>query len=73
MILDFHLVDSSKILGEFESFYYNRNVDNGFWYEKANCPPAPHLTWFIDSQLSGKGSLIVLKNNNKRKRKFLLL
>ena len=74
---DFHihpqLVHASQMLGEFESFYYNRNVDNGSWYAKPNFLPTPHLVWFIDSQFPGKGFLIVLKNINRGKRKFLFL
>ena len=61
------------MLGEFESFYYNRNVSNGSWYGKPNFLPAPNLIWFIDSKISGKGFLIALKNISGRKRKFLLL
>ena len=30
------LVVSSQMLGEFESFYCNRNDHNVFWYEKPN-------------------------------------
>ena len=74
---DFHfhhqLVDPSQILGEFECFHCNRNVHNGSRYGKTNLLPAPHLIWFIDSQISGKGFLIVLKNINGRKRKCLFL
>ena len=62
---DFHfyhqLVHASQMLGEFESFYFNRNVHNGSWYGKPNFLPGPHLVWFIESQFSGKGFLIVLK------------
>ena len=61
------------MLGKFESFYYNRNVNNGSWYGKPNFLPAPHLIWYIDSQISGKVFLIVFKNINGRKRKFLFL
>ena len=74
---DFHfhhqLVNASQMLGEFESFYYNRNVDNGSWYGKPNFLSASHLIWFIDSQISGKGFLIVFKNINGGKKKFLFL
>ena len=74
---DFHLhhqlVDASQILGEFESFYYNRNVHNGSWYGKTNFLPGPHLQWCIDSQIPGKEFLIVLKNINGGRRKFLFL
>ena len=63
---DFHLhhwlVDASQMLGEFESFYCNRNVDNVYWYEKLNFPPAPHLIWRINYQIRGKEFLIVLKS-----------
>ena len=42
---DFHLhhwlVDASQMLGEFESFHCNRNVNNVSWYEKLNSPPPP--------------------------------
>ena len=61
------------MLGHFESFYYNINVDNGSWYGKPNFLPTPHLIWFIDSQILGKEFLIVLKNINERKRKCLFL
>ena len=61
------------MLGKLKSFYYSRNVDNGSWYEKPNFLPAPHLIWCIDSQISGKGSLIVFKNLNGQERKFLFL
>ena len=33
----------------------------------------PHLIWSVDFQISGKGVLIVLKDINGRKRKFLFL
>ena len=60
---DFHLhhqlVDASQMLEEFESFYYHRNVHNVSQYEKSNFLPAPHLIWYIDSQIPGKGFLIV--------------
>ena len=61
------------MLGKFESFYYNRNVHNGSWYGKPNFLPAPHLIWCRDYQISGKGVLIVFKNINGGKRKFLFL
>ena len=55
---DFHLhhwlVDASQMLGEFESFHYNRNVHNVSWYGKLNFPPAPHLIWEIEYQIPGK-------------------
>ena len=74
---DFHihpkLIHANQMLGEFESFYYNRNVDNGSRYSKPNFLPASHLLWFIDSQISGKGFLIVLKSIHVRKRNFLFL
>ena len=56
------LVDESQMLGQFESFYYNRNVHNVSWYEKPNFIPAPHLIWYIDSQIPGKVFLIIFKN-----------
>ena len=60
---DFHLhhqlVDASHILEEFESFYYNSNVHNISRYAKPNLLPATHLIWYIDSQIPGKGFLIV--------------
>ena len=72
---DFHLnhqqVDGGQMLGEFESFYYNRNVHNGSWYGKPNFLPTPHLKWCIDSQITGKGFLIVLINISAGRRKFL--
>ena len=55
------LVDESQMLGEFKSFYYSRNVHNVSRYEKPNYLPAPHLIWYIDSQIPGKAFLIVLK------------
>ena len=61
------------MLGKFESFCYNRNVHSGSWYGKHNFLPAPHLIWFIDSQISGKRFLIFFKNINEGKRKFLFL
>ena len=57
------------MLGKFESFYYNRNVHNGSWYGKPNFLSAPHLIWCMDYQ----GFLIVFKNINGGKRKFLFL
>ena len=48
---DFHLhyqpVDASQMLGEFESFFFNRNVHNVCRYRKLNFVPAPHLIWGI--------------------------
>ena len=62
---DFHLhhqrVEASQMLGEFESFYYNRNLHNIPWYEKPNFLPASHLMRCIDSEIPGKGLFIVLK------------
>ena len=48
------LVDTSQMLGEFESFHCNRNVDNVSWYGKLNFPPAPKLIWGINYQIRGK-------------------
>ena len=46
---DFHfnhqLVDASQMLEELESFYYNRNVDNGSF-------SLPLIYHIIDSQIS---------------------
>ena len=70
---DFHIRQLVQMLEEFERSYYNRNVVNGSWYGKPNFLPASHLIWFIDSQISGKGFLIVLKSIHGRKRKFLFL
>ena len=61
------------MLGKFESFYYDRNVHNGSWYGKPNFLPASHLIWCIDYQISEKEFLIVFKNINGGKRKFLFL
>ena len=61
------------MLGKFEIFYYNRDVQNGSWYGKPNFLPARHLISRMDSQISGKGFLIVFKNVNGGKRKFLFL
>ena len=67
------LVDASQMLGEFESFYCNRNVHNVSWYGKLNFPLAPHLIWGIDYQIRGKKFLIVLKSFHRESRKFLFL
>ena len=69
--LDHQLVDESQTLGEFESFYCNRNVHNVSWYEKPTFLPAPHLIWYIHSQIPGKQFLIVFKKSNRGNRKFL--
>ena len=61
------------MLEKFEIFYYNRNVRNVSWYGKSNFLPAPQLIWYIDPQISGKGFLIVFRNFNGRKKKFLFL
>ena len=61
------------MLGKFESFYYNRNVHNGSWYGKSNFIPTPHLIWSIDPHISEKFFLIVFKNFNGGKKKFLFL
>ena len=74
---DFHfhnwLVDASQMLGEFESFHCNRNVDNVSWYGKLNFPPAPHLIWGINYQIRGKEFLIVLKSFHGEIRKSWFL
>ena len=67
------LVDESQMFGEFQSFYYNRNVRDLPRYEKPNFLPAPHLIWYIDSQIPGKGFLIVLRKSNGGTRKLLFL
>ena len=56
-----------------ELFHYNRNVHNVSRYKKPNFLPAPHLKWYIDSQIPGKGFLMVFKKSNKGRRKFLFL
>ena len=71
--LHYHLVDASHMLGEFKSFYYNRNIHNGSWCVNPNFLPAPHLIWCIDSPIPGKGFLIAIKNINGGRRKFLYL
>ena len=67
---DFHLhhrlVNASQMLGEFESFHCNRNVQNVSWYGKLNFLLTPY-------QIRGKEFLIVLKNFYRESRKFLLL
>ena len=74
---DFHLhhqlVDASQMLGELESFYCSRNVYNVSQYENPNFLPVPHLLWYIDSQILGKGFLIVFKKSNGERREFLFL
>ena len=74
---DFHLhnqlVDASQMLGEFENFYYSRNVHNVSWYEKPNFLPTAHLIWYIDSKVPGKGFLIAFKKSNRGRRKLLFL
>ena len=71
--LHHQLVDASQILGELSrSFYCNRNVEDGSWYWKPHFLFDPHLIWCIDSQISGKEFLIVLKNINGEKKKFLI-
>ena len=64
-------ISKCSMLGKFESFYYNSNVHNSYWYGKPNFLPASHLIWCMDSQISGKRFLIVFKNINGGKRKFL--
>ena len=61
------------MLRKSESFYYNRNFQNGFWYGKPDFLPEPYLIWCKDSQIPGKGFLIVFKNINGGKRKILFL
>ena len=67
MIFHFHhqLVDTSQML-ESESFITTGMSTMVF-------PPWHSFKWFIDSQISGIGFLIVLQNINARKRKFLFL
>ena len=66
-------VDSSQMLGETGSFYYNRNFHKGSWYGKPKLVSASHLIWFIDSQISRKGFFIIFKNINGRRKNFLFL
>ena len=74
---DFHLhhwlVEANKMLGEFESFHCNRNVDNVSWYRKLIFPSAPHLIWGINYQIRGKDFLIVLKSFHEESRRSLFL
>ena len=74
---DFHLhhqlVDIRHILGEFGSFYYNRNIHNASSYGKPNFLPTSHLMQCIDSQFPEKGFLIVLMKTNGGRTKFLFL
>ena len=44
--LHHQLVDASHMLGESESFYYNRNVHQVSWYGKPYFVLPPHLTLF---------------------------
>ena len=69
--LDHQLVDESQTLGEFESFYCNRNVHNVSRYEKPNFLPAPHFIWSIHLQILGKRFLIAFTKSNGSNRKFL--
>ena len=71
--LHHQLVDASQMLGEFEGFYYNRNVRNMSQYEKLNFLPTPHLKWNIDSRIPWKGFSIVFKKRNEERKKFLFL
>ena len=41
--LHHQLVDESQMLGEFESFYYNRNIHHMPWYGNPILLPASHL------------------------------
>ena len=71
--LHHQLLDAREMLGEFESFHYNRNVHSVSWYGKPNFLLYPHLIRCIDSQISGKGFLIVLKKINAGRMKLLYL
>ena len=64
--LHHQLVDESQMLGEFESFYYNRNIHHMPWYGNPILLPASHLIKSIDSQISGKSLLIVLKKKKNK-------
>ena len=74
---DLHLhhcrFDASQMLGEFESFHCNRNVDNISWYGKLNFPPTHDLIWGINYQIRGKEVLIAPKRFHGESRKFLFL
>ena len=59
--LHHQLINASQMLGEFESFHYNRNVYNVSWYGRQNFLPAPHLIWCIDYQTPEKKFLIVFQ------------
>ena len=59
--LHHQLVNKSQMQGKFGSFNYNNNVHSVSRYEKPNFFPAPHLIWYIASQIPGKGFLIILK------------
>ena len=56
-----------------ENFHCNRNVHNVSWYRTPNFLPPPHSIWCIDSQITGKGFLIILKKINGGTMKFLFL
>ena len=71
--LHHQLINASQMLGEFESFHYNRNVHSVSSHGKPNILLAPHLTWCIDYQTPEKKVLIVLKKVNRESRKFLFL
>ena len=71
--LHHQLVNKSQMQGKFGSFNYNNNVHSVSRYEKPNFFPAPHLIWYIASQIPGKGFLIILKKSSMGRRKFLFL
>ena len=71
--MHYQLVDLSQMLGQFESFDWNRNFHDISWCGKLNFLPAPHLIWGIDYQIPGKEFLLVLKKVNGKGRKFLFL
>ena len=71
--MKYQLVDASQMLGEFESFRYNRNVCNVCWYRNLSFLPAPRLIWGIDYQILGKAFLLVLKKVNAEGKKVLCL
>ena len=54
------------MLGEFESFYYKRNVHNVSRYEKPNFLPAPHIICYIDSQQGKEGIPVSLPSLSEK-------